>query len=211
MLVAVVIMFAVCYFPVHLLSVLRYVLDMEQNDVITFLALISHVLCYANSAINPLIYNFMSGKYRREFHRAFCCASSFSHDTLTTMTRLTTSKKKYDQAPDQRCEHMSLKRHTPNIPLTRNNYGHTSLRDQGLDSKFKNHCENASLKCFQCNHEQLHNSCNMFSKCNDCNHVNSKGHNYDHDSFQVQKCDLMNNGQRRCMNFCTYNNICIRQ
>ncbi|VVD00051.1 unnamed protein product, partial [Leptidea sinapis] len=74
MLVAVVIMFAVCYFPVHLLSVLRYLLDMEQTDVITFLALISHVMIYANSAINPLIYNFMSGKYRREFRRAFCCA-----------------------------------------------------------------------------------------------------------------------------------------
>ncbi|KAF9797777.1 hypothetical protein SFRURICE_017972, partial [Spodoptera frugiperda] len=44
MLVAVVVMFAVCYFPVHLLSVL------------------SHVMCYANSAVNPLIYNFMSDR-----------------------------------------------------------------------------------------------------------------------------------------------------
>ncbi|CAG9792818.1 unnamed protein product [Diatraea saccharalis] len=62
MLVAVVIMFAVCYFPIHLLCILRYTVDMEQNDAVTFLALVSHVLCYANSAINPLIYNFMSGK-----------------------------------------------------------------------------------------------------------------------------------------------------
>ena len=47
----------------HLSLSYRYTLDMEQTDVITLLALISHVMCYANSAINPLIYNFMSGKY----------------------------------------------------------------------------------------------------------------------------------------------------
>lgn len=94
MLVAVVIMFAVCYFPVHLLSVLRYTLDMEQSDVITCLALISHVMCYANSAINPLIYNFMSGKFRREFRRAFCCSTASDLETFTTLTRITTSKKR---------------------------------------------------------------------------------------------------------------------
>ncbi|CAG5049741.1 unnamed protein product [Parnassius apollo] len=94
MLVAVVVMFAVCYFPVHLLSVLRYTLDMEQNDVITLLALLSHVMCYANSAINPLIYNFMSGKYRREFRRAFCCTSKPIHETLTITTRILSRNKK---------------------------------------------------------------------------------------------------------------------
>ncbi|XP_050668159.1 orexin/Hypocretin receptor type 1-like [Leptidea sinapis] len=77
MLVAVVIMFAVCYFPVHLLSVLRVAYDVQQSDIMTCIALISHVMCYANSAVNPLIYNFMSGKFRREFHRSYfkclCC------------------------------------------------------------------------------------------------------------------------------------------
>lgn len=41
----------------------RYTIDITQNEVIAILSLISHALCYANSAINPLIYNFMSGKY----------------------------------------------------------------------------------------------------------------------------------------------------
>ncbi|XP_075985380.1 orexin/Hypocretin receptor type 1-like isoform X2 [Anticarsia gemmatalis] len=80
MLVAVVVMFAVCYFPVHLLSVLRVAYDVRQSEVMTCIALISHVMCYANSAVNPLIYNFMSGKFRREFHRSyfkcFCCCHS---------------------------------------------------------------------------------------------------------------------------------------
>ncbi|KAL0812091.1 hypothetical protein ABMA28_009475 [Loxostege sticticalis] len=92
MLVAVVVMFAVCYFPIHLLCILRYTVDMEQTDAVTFLALVSHVLCYANSAINPLIYNFMSGKFRREFRRSFCCAPSSVQENFTTLTRITTSK-----------------------------------------------------------------------------------------------------------------------
>ncbi|CAH2057388.1 unnamed protein product, partial [Iphiclides podalirius] len=96
MLVAVVVMFAVCYFPVHLLSVLRYTLDMEQNDVITCLALLSHVMCYANSAINPLIYNIMSGKYRREFRRAFCCSGKRLRDTLTVTTRTLSRNRKQE-------------------------------------------------------------------------------------------------------------------
>ncbi|XP_063833692.1 orexin/Hypocretin receptor type 1-like [Ostrinia nubilalis] len=91
MLVAVVVMFAVCYFPIHLLCILRYTVDMEQSDAVTFLALVSHVLCYANSAINPLIYNFMSGKFRREFRRSFCCSVPVP-DKFTTLTRVTTSK-----------------------------------------------------------------------------------------------------------------------
>ncbi|XP_062561572.1 neuropeptide SIFamide receptor-like isoform X2 [Armigeres subalbatus] len=67
MLVAVVVMFASCYFPVHMLNVARYTFDIGQSDVVAVLSLFSHWLCYANSAINPVIYNFMSGKFRREF------------------------------------------------------------------------------------------------------------------------------------------------
>ncbi|XP_058831451.1 orexin receptor type 2-like isoform X2 [Topomyia yanbarensis] len=70
MLVAVVVMFAGCYCPVHMLNVARYSFNIGQNDIVAVLSLFSHWLCYANSAANPVIYNFMSGKFRREFKNA---------------------------------------------------------------------------------------------------------------------------------------------
>ncbi|XP_076629808.1 orexin receptor type 2 isoform X1 [Colletes latitarsis] len=73
MLITVVIIFAICYFPVHLLSVIRYTRGLTESTLTKVCALISHGLCYFNSAVNPLIYNFMSGKFRKEFRRAFRC------------------------------------------------------------------------------------------------------------------------------------------
>ncbi|GAB6029866.1 hypothetical protein CHUAL_005574 [Chamberlinius hualienensis] len=73
MLIAVVIMFGVCYFPVHLMNVLRYSIGLPQNELTATLSLFSHWLCYANSAMNPIIYNIMSGKFRKEFKKTFFC------------------------------------------------------------------------------------------------------------------------------------------
>ncbi|GAB1859168.1 Orexin receptor type 2-like [Camponotus japonicus] len=79
MLVAVVITFAICFFPVHLLSILRCTMALPSNQWTIALSLIAHWLCYFNSAVNPVIYNFMSGKFRKEFKRNFRC----SHNNRT--------------------------------------------------------------------------------------------------------------------------------
>ncbi|XP_052743188.1 orexin/Hypocretin receptor type 1 [Bicyclus anynana] len=125
MLVAVVIMFAVCYFPVHLLSVLRVAFVVQQTEIMTCIALISHVMCYANSAVNPLIYNFMSGKFRREFHRSyfkcFCCclASSAPEQNGTSFAPIGSSRagttrtvvRRNDSCVSYRLTHLSPSNH----------------------------------------------------------------------------------------------------
>ncbi|KAL0103113.1 hypothetical protein PUN28_017445 [Cardiocondyla obscurior] len=79
MLVVVVITFAICFLPVHLLSILRCTMKLPSNQWTTVISLIVHWLCYFNSAVNPVIYNFMSGKFRKEFRRTFRC----SHNSRT--------------------------------------------------------------------------------------------------------------------------------
>ncbi|XP_074642575.1 orexin receptor type 2-like isoform X2 [Tubulanus polymorphus] len=75
MLIAVVIMFAICYLPVHLLNILRYagITKRMGSGSRQVTALFSHWLCYFNSAINPVIYNFMSAKFRKEFSSVCTC------------------------------------------------------------------------------------------------------------------------------------------
>ncbi|PZC77640.1 hypothetical protein B5X24_HaOG203148 [Helicoverpa armigera] len=142
MLVAVVVMFAVCYFPVHLLSVLRVAYDVQQTEVMTCIALISHVMCYANSAVNPLIYNFMSGKFRREFHRSYfkcfcCCLSAASADQNGTSfapigsSRAGTTRtvvRRNDSYVSYRLTHLSPSNHNIHRDYIRNT--NTSFIDQ---------------------------------------------------------------------------------
>ncbi|XP_025110290.1 orexin receptor type 2-like [Pomacea canaliculata] len=72
MLIAIVIVFGICYLPVHLMNVLRYFQLLKTESAVQ--PLISHWLPYFNSALNPVIYNFMSAKFRKEFKVAcFCC------------------------------------------------------------------------------------------------------------------------------------------
>ncbi|XP_076267221.1 orexin/Hypocretin receptor type 1-like [Rhynchophorus ferrugineus] len=89
MLVAVVAMFAFCFFPVHLLSILRLTINLSNSEPNRAISLVSHWLCYANSAVNPIIYNFMSGKFRQEFKSAFFKCSQVNHSELN-FTRTST-------------------------------------------------------------------------------------------------------------------------
>ncbi|GFT41362.1 orexin receptor type 2 [Trichonephila clavipes] len=73
MLMAVVVMFSLCYLPVHLINLLRYTVGLPQTPATTVASLMSHWLCYANSAVNPIIYNIMNGKFRKEFKNTFTC------------------------------------------------------------------------------------------------------------------------------------------
>ncbi|XP_077990878.1 orexin receptor type 2-like [Glandiceps talaboti] len=94
MLIVVVIIFAVCYLPLHLLNILRQFPVFEdvddagaQRKSIHTPFLIAHWLAFANSAVNPIIYNFLSAKFRKEFQAAFACCCCCKNKRLESRRR----------------------------------------------------------------------------------------------------------------------------
>ncbi|KAL4236231.1 Orexin receptor type 2 [Mactra antiquata] len=86
MLMTIVALFASCYLPLHVFNILKFngTLYLWDDYVVITYALISRGMCYLNSALNPIIYNFMSGKFRQEFRAAFSrCHRPFQDSTKT--------------------------------------------------------------------------------------------------------------------------------
>ncbi|XP_078319784.1 orexin/Hypocretin receptor type 1-like isoform X2 [Crassostrea virginica] len=74
MLIVVVVAFFACNLPVYILNILRYVrvlITVGHAEIKSF-ALTSHLLLYTSSAINPVIYTIMSGKFRTAFRQMIC-------------------------------------------------------------------------------------------------------------------------------------------
>lgn len=106
MLIVLVFIFAVCYFPMHAMTVYRFlfnqddlVCDVTHYNLTKFFTVLSHFLVYLNSSANPIIYNFLSAKFRREFKAALCPflqtkqrQLSYSRATLNSRARRTTSR-----------------------------------------------------------------------------------------------------------------------
>ncbi|WAR03318.1 OX2R-like protein, partial [Mya arenaria] len=60
MLFAIVLLFALCFLPNHLLNILRYAGVLHDVENVETFALIAHLAIFLNSCLNPIIYNFMS-------------------------------------------------------------------------------------------------------------------------------------------------------
>ncbi|XP_060575800.1 orexin receptor type 2-like [Ruditapes philippinarum] len=67
MLVAVVIVFALCFLPNHTLNILRYTGQLQKVPNKRVIALFAHWATFFNSCVNPVIYNFMSETFRKAF------------------------------------------------------------------------------------------------------------------------------------------------
>ncbi|XP_060554067.1 orexin receptor type 2-like [Ruditapes philippinarum] len=67
MLVAVVVVFAICFLPNHTLNILRYTGQLQNVPQKRLIALFAHWATFFNSCINPVIYNFMSEAFRKAF------------------------------------------------------------------------------------------------------------------------------------------------
>nr|4ZJ8_A Chain A, human OX1R fusion protein to P.abysii glycogen synthase [synthetic construct]4ZJC_A Chain A, human OX1R fusion protein to P.abysii glycogen synthase [synthetic construct] len=84
MLMVVLLVFALCYLPISVLNILKRVFGMfrqaSDREAVYACFTFSHWLVYANSAANPIIYNFLSGKFREQFKAAFsCCLPGLHH------------------------------------------------------------------------------------------------------------------------------------
>ncbi|XP_055886428.1 orexin receptor type 2-like isoform X3 [Biomphalaria glabrata] len=74
MLVVVVLVFFLCFLPNYVWNIIRHTCNLDSiNEFVPPITLISKLLLYANSCTNPVIYNFMSGKFRKEFRTACSC------------------------------------------------------------------------------------------------------------------------------------------
>ncbi|EYB87800.1 hypothetical protein Y032_0257g411 [Ancylostoma ceylanicum] len=76
MLIAVVCLFALSYLPVHLHNIAA-TFDLLNRDVdmnwIYVRKLLPRVFSYSSCCLNPILYNFMCGRFRKEFARVVCC------------------------------------------------------------------------------------------------------------------------------------------
>ncbi|XP_062618022.1 orexin receptor type 2-like, partial [Saccostrea cucullata] len=102
MLIAIVVVFAVCYLPVHVLNLTRYTTAFTEIPAnwISIIVLTSHILCYANSVVNPFIYNFMSAKFRKEFQSVLRLSKcKCTSKNIRVPSIMTTSSKNKNSLP----------------------------------------------------------------------------------------------------------------
>ncbi|XP_062924713.1 orexin receptor type 2 [Mobula hypostoma] len=122
MLVVVLIFFAFCYLPISVLNILKRVFGIfdSSSDRATLYALFtfSHWLVYANSAANPIIYNFLSGKFREEFKTAFSCFDRSDRQNEEHLTRGRTSTESHKSLTAQMSHYSNSSRTSENIVLT---------------------------------------------------------------------------------------------
>ncbi|CAJ0967259.1 unnamed protein product [Ranitomeya imitator] len=78
--------FVVCWFPIHILNVVR--LFCPQCLVPTDLVLTAVILSHANSAINPIIYVFRMRTFRRAIEATLSCSCGTSAVGSVTATSL---------------------------------------------------------------------------------------------------------------------------
>ncbi|VDP44937.1 unnamed protein product [Schistosoma margrebowiei] len=95
MLIAMVVIFVICWIPLNILWMVMDVHSEEQiNDVqnskhFTLIFFICHLLAMSSAVYNPFLYAWMNSNFRKEFHRILPCfflKSKFYTNQITTQT-----------------------------------------------------------------------------------------------------------------------------
>uniref|UniRef100_A0A914VSW0 G-protein coupled receptors family 1 profile domain-containing protein n=1 Tax=Plectus sambesii TaxID=2011161 RepID=A0A914VSW0_9BILA len=90
MLISMVVIFALCWFPFNALNMMRdFHLDKPIKHLFSFLFLLAHVISMSATCWNPILYAWMNENFRREFKAALpCCFSKVERVNETTLTRM---------------------------------------------------------------------------------------------------------------------------
>lgn len=75
MVVVVVVIFAVCWFPIQIVLVLKSIDAYEITPFRLMVQITSHTLAYMNSCVNPILYAFLSDNFRKAFNKVISCNS----------------------------------------------------------------------------------------------------------------------------------------
>ncbi|XP_031626002.1 allatostatin-A receptor-like isoform X2 [Contarinia nasturtii] len=72
MVVVIVLVFAICWLPIQIILVLKSLKLYGNSHITVIIQIISHVLAYMNSCVNPVLYAFLSDNFRKAFRKMKC-------------------------------------------------------------------------------------------------------------------------------------------
>ncbi|TDH06007.1 hypothetical protein EPR50_G00128500 [Perca flavescens] len=95
MLCVLVVVFGLCWAPFHVDRMMwSYMSEEEHHHIFKHVHIVSGVFFYLSSAVNPILYNLMSSKFREMFSHVTCYYNSWSvHSSLQLTQRSTLSEK----------------------------------------------------------------------------------------------------------------------
>ncbi|XP_029442672.1 galanin receptor type 2-like [Rhinatrema bivittatum] len=73
MIIIVAVLFCLCWLPHHLLLLYFWFGSFSLNHVTYVLRILSHLVSYANSCVNPIVYALVSKHFRKGFKKIFKC------------------------------------------------------------------------------------------------------------------------------------------
>ncbi|XP_075231268.1 allatostatin-A receptor-like [Lycorma delicatula] len=79
MVVVVVAIFAICWCPIQVILVLKSIDRYEITNTSVMVQIVSHVLAYMNSCVNPILYAFLSENFRKAFRKVIYCGPDRGH------------------------------------------------------------------------------------------------------------------------------------
>lgn len=113
MLMVIVVLFAICWGPIllnNLLVAARVISDLHEG-FLKPMRMTFHLMSYANSCINPIVYGFMSKNFQDSLKSVFkCCNSPQTYRTYvysTDTTRASILKSSNSEEKDNGCMEMN--------------------------------------------------------------------------------------------------------